>query len=300
MSVGTKKALIRESSAQRGLTLVELMVSVAIAAILASAAANLMRDYTSTAKTLRVAADANVVMLSLLRDIRKSFQASSPDNSRDRGCVLKFVGAAGQTNNIANYTCDLRAVGQGSAPKPKVLTDGIGFNINVDKPTVAFVNACEKIPKVFPYAAGRAGKLTEPPPALADVKNWGGLEKTCPAACPDGERPVIKFLTSASGEVVGRQVPPSLSGGNLYLWGATICASYYRDMVRREQRLFGDNVGAFEPAYLDVNAFIARGRFDIRKRFDPSGKPLGSLYVWNHGGLHLEFNEAQEMHTFKD
>ena len=110
MSVGTKKALIRESSAQRGLTLVELMVSVAIAAILASAAANLMRDYTSTAKTLRVAADANVVMLSLLRDIRKYFQASSPDNSRDRGCVLKFVGAAGQTNNIANYTCDLRAV----------------------------------------------------------------------------------------------------------------------------------------------------------------------------------------------
>jgi len=297
MIVEPKEQHTSRSSAQRGLTLVELMISVSIAAILASAGASLMRDYTATAKTLRVAADANVVMLSLLRDVRKSFQASSPEKSRDRGCVLRFVGATGQTNNIANYTCDLRAVGQGSSPA--VPTDGIGFNIDVDKPTIAYVNACEKIPKDYPYAVGRSGKLTEPPPPLADVKNWGGLEKTCPAACPDGERPVIKYLTT-SGEVVGRQVPPILSGSNLYLWGATICASYYRDLVRREQRLFGDNVGAFEPAYLDVNAFIARGRFDIRKRVDSSGKTVGSLYVWNHGGLHLEFNDAQEMHTFKD
>lgn len=287
-------------SAQRGLTLVELMISVTITVAIATASAGLLRDYMATAKTLTVASDSNVEMLKLLRDIRKSFQSSSPEFNNNRACVLEFNGTSSQTNDITKYRCNFNSVGQDSVGS-NVVTDGIGFDLLADNtPRVAYVNACEAIPAGFPYASGRGGKLTEPPPSLQDVKNWGGLERICPAPCPIDTRPVIKFLTLDKGEVNQRQVPKPLAGGNLYLWGATVCASFYRDVVRREQRLFGDNVGAFTPAYLDVNAFIARGRFDIRKRLDSTGKPVGSLYVWNHGGLHLEFNDAQELHTFKD
>lgn len=287
------------SSAQRGLTLVELMISITVAVALATASAGLLRDYMATAKTLTVASDANVEMITLLRNIRKSFQSSQPKFNNNRACVLSFGGTAAQAADITRYKCKFQSVGQdptgGAVP-----TDGIGFDLLADNtPTAAYVNACEAIPAGFPLASGRGGKLSEPPEDLQSVGNWGGLDKICPAACPAGTRPVVKYLRTG-GEVLQRQVPKALNGGNLYLWGATLCASYFRDVVRQEQRLFGDNVGAFLPAYLDVNAFIARGRFDVRKRRDDKGNPIGSLYVWNHGGLHLEFNDAQEMHTFKD
>jgi type II secretory pathway pseudopilin PulG len=301
---------IKPASHQGGFTLVELMLSVSFLMVISTAGGSLLRDYMATAKTLRIAGDANTEVMRVLRDLRRSFQTSQTRGSLERGCVLRYNGVANGRTNLNNYDCDFTAAGQGGGP---LRTDGVGFAINADgKPGTAFVNFCEVIPNGITMPTGRGG-LLEPPISPNALNNWGAANQVCPAACAAGQRPVIKFLTSdANGanprEILQRQIPKAItSPSDLNLWGGVICASYFRDTVRRLQGLFGENTGAFAPNYLSVTTFIARGRFDVLPPLDPAAPPAVppaaprrlSNYIWVHGGIVLEFNDAQEMSTYK-
>lgn len=280
-------------SRQAGFTLVELMIGVALAVVLAAASGNLLRDYLATAKTLQVSNEANSEMSRLLRDIRQSFQMAQNRGSRLRGCVLRATPGLNRSQ-ISSYTC---YPDQGSS---LVATDGIGFEIDAaGSPGMAYVNVCEPIPDGMTLPAGRGGRLNKEPTHPGEIENWGGTQSICPSKCPDKTRPVVKFLSQAGGEKVQRQVPKAITGPTdspaLYLWGGMICANYFTDTVRRLQGLYGDNAGAFEPNYMTISAFIARGRFDIR----PSPTGSGSNYVWVNGGLVLEFSESQEMSMYR-
>lgn len=298
------------ASHEGGFTLVELMLSVSFLLVIATAGSSLLRDYMATAKTLRIAGDANTELMRVLRDLRRSFQTAQPRGSLERGCVLQYNGVGNGRSNLNNYNCNFIAAGQGGGP---LRTDGVGFAINAaGNPGTAFVNACEAIPAGVNLPTGRGGSLAAPisPDAL---NNWGAANQVCPAACAAGQRPVIKFLTSdANGanprEILQRQIPKTItSSSDLNLWGGVICATYFRDTVRRLQGLFGENTGAFAPNYLSVTTFIARGRFDVLPPLDPTAPPAVppaaprrlSNYIWVHGGVILEFNDAQEMSTYK-
>ena len=301
-----KVSNIKRASHQGGFTLVELMLSVSFLLVISTAGSSLLRDYMATAKTLGIIGDANTEVMRVLRDLRRSFQTSQTRGSLERGCVLRYNGVANGRLNLNNYDCVFTAAGQGGGP---LRTDGVGFAINANgKPGTAFVNFCEVIPDGITMPIGRGGLLV-PPISPDALNNWGAANQVCPAACAAGQRPVIKFLTSdANGanprEILQRQIPKAIiSSRDLNLWGGVICASYFRDTVRRLQGLFGENTGAFAPNYLSVTTFIARGRFDTLPPIDPASPPAAprrlSNYIWVHGGIVLEFNDAQEMSTYK-
>lgn len=277
-----------------GLTLVELLVACFLTVILLGALGRMVNEYLLTSKTLTVASDANIEVVSLLRNIRFTFQTSMPETdasgvkfSRERGCVL-----SGSGDDISDYTCVIQSAGQsGSA----VATAGLGFQVERNgKPKVAYVNACEAIPSGMQYPVGRQ-MLNVPPSSLDSFSTWGRSDHVCPSACEIGSRPVIRFLRD--GGVNPIQIPRRIANKNdasaLNLWGASICASYFFDEVRQLQRLWGDNSGAFFPSYLSIVVFVARGHFD---RTAASGK---SLFSWVHGGTVLEFNSTQELSTFR-
>lgn len=286
---------------QAGLTLVELMVGGFLMVIVVTMLNRLIGDQMLTAKTLNVSSESNLEMMRLLRSVRTNFQKALPQvtagelrESRERGCILTRTGA--DENNIGSYSCTFESAGQ---PSAIVKSAGIGFKLdtaNPPKPAIAFVNACETIPEKMTYPQGRA-RLSVPPEDLSQMKNWGSLDRVCPAACPANQRPAVRLLKAGGGATAAEQYPRAISGPSdssaLHLWGVVLCASYFKDNVRQLQHLYGDNVGGFLPNYLSISAFVARGRFDIKV---PAGR---SLYVWNHGGDLLEFNASQELSTFK-
>lgn len=283
----------------RGFSLVELMVGVSLTLILASASASLLGDFMATQKTLRVANQANTEITRLLRDIRRSFQASEFNGNENRACLLEFLN--GDVNSLSQYQCKFDAVGQGGLA---VAPAGVGFQLKptVNRPEIAFVNVCEPIAGIA-MPSGKGGRLLPPRSPREEISNWGGANQICPAACPAGQRPAVRFLTAARGNIAQRQFPRQAQAtSDLNLWGGVLCASYFEDQTRQIQNLFGTNAGAFKPAFLTVTAFIARGRFDVLAPITEPGPPpiRGSNYVWVHGGLLLEYNESQEMSTFKN
>ena len=198
------RPLQRKAERQGGFTLIELMIGMTLTVALMVASASLLRDYMATAKTIQVAADANADMMNLLRDVRRVFQTSIAANvgNQRRACILQFNGA-GDRANLANYRCNIQA-----GVVAGVRTDGIGFGLDpAGLPQQAFVNACEAIPAGAQLTAARGGGFIEPPRHPTDIATWGNTAAICPAACPAGTRPVVKFLTAARGEIVQRQLP---------------------------------------------------------------------------------------------
>jgi prepilin-type N-terminal cleavage/methylation domain-containing protein len=283
----------------RGFSLVELMIGVSLTLILSSASASLLGNFMATQKTLRVANNANAEINRLLRDIRRSFQASQFNGNENRACLLEHLN--GDVNSLTRYQCRFTSVGQGGAPFAPA---GIGFQLEptVNVPRVAFVNVCEPIGGGISLPSGKGGRLVPPNSPRDEIENWGGANQICPAQCPDGQRPAVRFLTEARGNVGQRQFPSEVrSTSDLNLWGGVLCASYFEDQTRQLQNLFGTNAGAFRPAFMTVTAFIARGRFDVKAPINPDPPRIrASNYVWVHGGIVLEYNESQEMSTFKN
>lgn len=286
---------------EQGFSLIELMVGVSLTVILATAGASLLRDFMTTQKTLSVANQANAEVNRLLRDIRRSFQSSQFQGNENRACLLDFSG--GDANALDRYSCSFQASGQGGGAFAPA---GIGFELfgsnETPRPRSAYVNVCEPMGAV-PLPLGKGGRLFRPLSPRLEITNWGGANQICPADCPDGSRPAVRYLTEAGGNIEQRQFPkPIRSSSDLNLWGGVLCASYFSDQTRLVQNLFGTNAGAFRPAYLTLTVFIARGRFDVFAPVLDPGPPVrrASNYVWVHGGMVLEFNESQEMSTFKD
>lgn len=288
---------------ESGFTLVEVLVASAIMVILSFMLNRLASDYLLTAKTIDVSSQASGEMMRMLRSIRMTFQTSLPEAaagsvrlSRERGCILRQVGGQVTNPSINDFVCDFSSAGQSGTVAPSA---GVGFKLDDSvppKPAIAFVNSCEVIPDGMNYPMGRA-KLNQPPEDLSQLQNWGALNKVCPAACAANQRPAVKLLKSGTGASGVEQYPSAISGPTdtsaLNLWGTVICAAYFKDNVRQLQELYGDNVGGFFPNYLNITAFVARGRFDVKV---PAGQ---SLYVWTHGGDLLEFSATQELSTFK-
>lgn len=289
-----KRGLLKRGrESQAGLTLVELLITAFVVVTIFAAFARLVNDYMLTAKTLNVTSDASTEMMRLLKNITSTFQRSLPDvdtsgvrQSRERGCVLQ----GGDGMNIDSYSCTGVVGGE-------VRSTGVGFKLDSNnRPAYAYVNGCESIPDNMIYPSGRV-RFTQRPEDLSALTQWGSLNKTCPASCPEGQRPVVRFLDRESDAENPPQVPKRILSASdssaLYLWGAVLCASYFKDEVRDLQRLYGDNVAGFLPNYLNVTSFIARGRFDFRPT---AGR---SAYVWTHGGTVLEFNSTQELSTYR-
>ncbi|MBM3382762.1 MAG: type II secretion system protein [Betaproteobacteria bacterium] len=308
MSMETR-SLQRKAERQAGFTLVELMIGVSLTLILMTASGSLLRDYMATAKTIQVAADANADLMNLLRDVRRVFQTSVSVNigNQRRGCILQFN--AGDRADIANYTCNPAAGVLAGVP-----TDGIGFGLDAGgAPSQAFVNACEEIPAGLALPTGRGGVMEAPRHPRNAIGNWGGVDadagrdSICPVECAAGSRPVVKYLNTARGEIVQRQVPRrivqadgSMSRAALNHWGAVLCGVYFTDRQRFLQGLYGENSGAFVPDYMTLTLFLARARFDVLPPVNPADPPNRlSNYIWIHGGLTLEFNDGQEMSVFR-
>lgn len=290
----------------------ELMIGMTLTVALMVATGSLMRDYMASAKTVRVATEANSDLLQLLRDVRRTFQTSVSRavGAQRRACVLQYNNG-GDDADLNNYSCNPAAV-NGLVP-----TAGIGFGLDAaGVPRQAYVNACEPIPAAVGMPTGRSGRPFMAPLHPTQLNDWGGTADICPArdSCPAGTRPVVKFLTrrnNVAAEIAQRQVPRQIvqAGGagtraSLNHWGAMVCAAYFSDVQRNLQGLFGENAGSYLPDYMTVTVFLARGRFDILPPLDPNPPPDAaaqrlSEYIWIHGGLTLEFNDGQEMSVYR-
>lgn len=274
---------------EKGFTLAELMVGVAVTAMGAAAGSALLRDYFATARTLRVQAAANSDMITLTRDIVRDFQTST--RTRRRACVLQRV--AGDVRDpvqqLANFQCQANDFGP---------TDGIGFEIpdvgNLT-PAWAYINAC--IPYTDDQLPRGRGNVRHIPPDPPSRLNWGGASNICPAACPRNFRPVIQYIANGDRMLPQKQVPPPTTNANLSMWGAVMCASRFTDL-RQLQNLNGT---AFVGDYINVLLFIARARYDVLfpqvQRAD--GTNTIQSYVWMTGGVSLDFLDSQEMSIFK-
>ena len=279
---------------QAGYSLGELLVATALLAVLLAGLGRILRDSMLTSKTLVNYAEANTEMVRLIRNITLTFQRTLPVEkdgvkvTKARGCVLQKTDPNEDDRSIDNYEC-INAIG-GTAP-----SDGIGFGLDADnKPSVAFVNVCEAIPDAMVYPAGRL-VLNVPPKSINSNSSWGNLSNVCPAECGDGTRPAILFLREDN---EGSQIPRKISSANdtsaLNLWGAVLCASYFRDDLRYYQNLYADNVGGFLPFYLNLSVFVAHAKFDVL----PVSK-TDSAYFWTSGGTTLEFSANQELNVFR-
>lgn len=273
-----------ERKTERGFTLAELAIALSLAVAIIAAGASLLTDYMATARTLRVQGQANVELISLIKDLTREFQTSQESQ---RACVLRRTsGNADDVNqSLADFAC------RTSSGK----THGIGFDIDATTrlPTRALVNTCVPFqPTDLPRGRGGVHTAPVPPNAL----RWGGAQKICPDACADGQRPVIRIL-NAGGLSTRRQYPKASPNGSLELWGAVVCASQFTDL-RELQRLKGRD---FLAQYINVLAFIGRGRFDVKfPRFrDPDGVERRQSYVWMTGGTVLDFLDSQEMSIYK-
>lgn len=270
---------------EKGFTLVELVIAGGLTVTAALMGSLLLSDYLATARTLRVQAAAGFELASFLKNITRDFQTSS---TFQRACVLKRVtGNATDTNPTAtNFNCHTDQFQK---------TDGIGFNITGNTPAFAYINSCEKYDdKQLPKAKGGKHSPPDSPSQLA----WGGASSICPAACPNGYRPVVRYLKQ-NDIFDSKQFPQTQKGQtSLELWGAVVCASQFTDL-REIQQLKGRD---FSAQYMNVLAFVGRGRFDIK--FPkigtlPGGGVKYQSYVWMTGGVVLDFLDSQEMAIFK-
>ncbi|MFZ9519094.1 MAG: type II secretion system protein [Silvanigrellaceae bacterium] len=272
---------------EKGFTLVELVISASLVTVSTLVGAILLNDYMATARTLRVHSEGNVQLVGLIKDISRDFQTST---SFKRACILKRVTgeATDPTWNLNQFNCHTDQF------QP---TDGIGLNISADgtSPEFAYINTCEKYDtKKLPV--GRGGPHT--PPDTPNTLQWGGSKTTCPAACPAGTRPVVKYLKKGTGLVDAKQVPKKTNdSGSLELWGAVACGSEFVDL-RQIQKLKGKD---FIAQYMNVLIFLGRGRFDIRYPTvtTADGSKKKQSYVWMTGGTVLDFLDSQEMSIFR-
>lgn len=280
---------MKSLGSEKGFSLTELIITTSLTSIAALVGAVLLSDYLATARTLRVQGDANVELVSLLKNITRDFQTS---NTTRRACLLNRIDPD-KPDALSSYNCFTD-----QQRKQFDSTQGIGFNIGgTGQPEYAYVNTCVKFsPKELPV--GKGGKHTPPP--FPNNLNWGGASKICPAACAPDERPVVKFLHSKNGLVNAKQVPKaSTSNSTLELWGAVICASEFEDL-RQLQDLKGRQ---FLAQSINVLAFVARGRFDLKFPLVPNpadpDKKIKQSYVWLTGGVVLDFLDSQEMAIFR-
>lgn len=73
---------------ERGFTLAELTVALSLAVAIVAAGASLLTDYMATARTLRVQGDANIELISLIKNLTREFQTSRQSS---RACVLQRI-----------------------------------------------------------------------------------------------------------------------------------------------------------------------------------------------------------------
>ncbi|MEN9808759.1 MAG: hypothetical protein RLZZ488_326 [Pseudomonadota bacterium] len=280
---------MKSLGSERGLTLAELLITVSLTSIASLVGAMLLSDYMATARTLRVQGDANIELVSLLKGITRDFQTS---NTTRRACLLDRI-ADDKPEVLAAYNCfsdQQRSV--------FATTDGIGFNIDATgRPQSAYVNTCVTF-KNEELPVGKGGRHAAPP--FPNNLNWGGASKICPAECPAGQRPVVKFLDKTKGLVSAKQVPKaSTTNSTLEVWGAVICGSEFEDL-RQLQDLKSRQ---FLAQSINVLAFVARGRFDVRFPSVPdpadAKKKIKQSYVWLTGGIVLDFLDSQEMAIFR-
>lgn len=277
---------------EKGFTLAELLITASLTTVSTLVGAVLLRDYLATARTLRVQADANVEMVSLLRNVTRDFQTAKESR---RACLLHRIKGKSTDPNPAmeDFNCFTD-----QQRREFESTDGIGFNIKSNKPDFAYINSCEAYDEKKDLPRGRGGLHT--PPAFPNNLNWGGATKICPADCDKGFRPVIKFLRKTGGLVAAKQIPKTSTTNNtLEMWGAVLCASEFEDL-REIQILRGRQ---FLAQYINVLTFVARGRFDIKfpEVADPKNpdKKVKQSYVWLTGGTVLDFLDSQEMAIFR-
>lgn len=271
---------------QSGFSLVELLTVSALLIGLMALLTRMINDYMLTAKTLESAANANDELVTLIRNMRTTFQRSVPDDSSgvrsggDRACVLTGSGRV-----IGDFQCSTVSSGQ---QEVALNAAGIGFKIDANgKPTYAYVNACEPL-----QSGGRAGvQARKGPMSLTSIQNWGAASQVCPVDCPSGHRPIVQFLKTGQNSDPP-QVPRKIGGGGgNILGGAALCVGYFKDEVRELQNLYGDNLGAYRPGYLNVSVFVARSKFDE--------SPPSVVHSWVHGGVVLEIGSAQELNVFR-
>jgi type II secretory pathway component PulJ len=272
-------------NAESGLTLAELAVAMTLATAVSLAGANLLGDYMATARTLRVQADGNTELMRLVSEITREFQIS---REARRACILSRVSGEPTDDNqkMSDFQCQTDgAVRTGG----KIQTNGIGFDVRPNTiPKRAFINTCQPF-KAEDLPSGRGGRHA--PLISPSGLPWGGAETTCPEACPDDTRPVVRFI-GEGGLVENRQIPARKSRGSLELWGALFCAAQFED-VRQIQQLSSRD---FSAQYINVLTFVGRGRFDIKFPV-VDGKPQS--YVWMTGGTVLEFLDSQEMSIYR-
>lgn len=270
---------------ERGFTLAELTVALSLAVAIVAAGASLLTDYMATARTLRVQGDANIELISLIKNLTREFQTSRQSS---RACVLQRISGNPEDANqtLADFQC--RSV--------TIKTDGLGFDIdpNTNLPARAFINTCVPFTQSN-LPRGKGG--VHSPPRSPDELEWGGTKGICPKKCPDNHRPLIRYL-DANGFSNRLQIPKVSKTGALELWGALICALRFTDSVRELQNLKGRD---FSAEYINVLAFVGRGRFDVKfpKFKDSDGVERRQSYVWMTGGTVLDFLDSQEMSIYK-
>jgi len=285
-------------NSQAGLTLVELTVATALGVTASGAGALLMRDYMASAKTVRVNAQANMDMMTFLKNLERSFQTVTTPL---RACPMQRVAGniKDTTPKLSDFVCSTNNY---SAQKTAAL--GFGFDSissGQANAKIAWVNSCIPISGGLP--TGFRGTKMSKPPHIGGLA-WGGAQKTCPDECPANFRPVIRLITN-KGEVESQRVPAKNTDGNdQQIWGALMCATRYRDL-KGIQGLTGQlnaiNAGAnigdydFRADTVNVSVFIARGLFDVL----PTADRMKSNYIWMTGGKVLEFIDAEQMTIFK-